>query len=176
MSKLLLVVDMQNDFVGGVLGNADAVKIVPDVVAKVKEYIAAGEYVICTQDIHSAGTYKDSIEGKLLPEHAMEGSYGARLVDGLEGLDYAKLLRFHKSVFGGLDLPDTIRSTVGDLTEIEIIGVCTDICVVSNALILRSAFPELPVRVYASCCAGVTPESHTAALQVMRSCLIELID
>lgn len=168
--KTLIVVDMQNDFIDGSLGTKEAVAIVPNVVKRIKEWDGA---IIATYDTHQAD-YLQTQEGKFLPvEHCIEGTHGWQLNPeveaALEGKDAIKL---KKPTFGCVDLPAILAEN--GTTEIQLIGLCTDICVVSNALLLKANFYEVPISVDASCCAGVTPESHEAAITTMRMCQIEI--
>lgn len=168
MSKILIVVDMQNDFVTDCLGTPEAQAIVPNVKQKIEEYMSRGDKVIFTRDTHH-DNYLDSHEGKHLPvPHCIEGTHGWEVISAI---DKPECQHLNKLTFGymGWDL------RLENPSEIELIGVCTDICVVSNALILRAMFREAEITVDASCCAGVTPESHKAALQVMKSCQINVI-
>lgn len=170
MSKILIVVDMQNDFVNGSLGSEDAQKIVSNVREKILEYQKNGDTVIFTRDTHGEN-YLQSQEGKYLPvPHCIYGTDGWKIVDGLavENCQY-----IDKPNFGWTHW-DT--KNFDDKDEIELVGVCTDICVVSNALILKAIYPEIHIMVDASCCAGVTPESHKAALLTMKSCQVEVIN
>ena len=164
--KTLIVVDMQNDFVTGSLGTKEAQAIIPTVRKKIQEYVNRGDQIIFTRDTHYSN-YLDTQEGKMLPvEHCMYITKGWQIVEGLEvpGCKY-----IDKETFGWNNWNDY------DYEEIELIGVCSDICVISNALILKAQFPETKITVDASCCAGVTPELHEAALKVMRSCQINVI-
>ncbi len=174
MKKVLVVVDMQKDFVDGSLGTAEAKAIVPAAVKKITEF--DGD-IFVTFDTHFK-EYLETSEGRHLPvEHCIRRSAGWQL-DGdiakaLEGKDYKKV---EKLTFGSVDLPRQILEREGtEDFSIELIGLCTDICVVSNALILKASFPEAPITVDSSCCAGVTPELHRKALDVMKSCQIEVI-
>lgn len=173
MNKVLVVVDMQKDFVDGALGSAEAVAIVPNVVQKIKSFDG---FIFVTYDTHSAD-YMNTSEGKKLPvPHCIKGTDGweldSQVASALEGKDYVSV---EKPTFGSVDLPKLIREKAGDSFEIELVGLCTDICVVSNALVLKANFPENEISVVADCCAGVTPESHNAALQTMKSCQINVI-
>ena len=157
---------MQNDFIDGSLGTREAQDIVPKVAAKIREYQEAGDQIIFTRDTHGED-YLETPEGKKLPvEHCIEGTKGWMIADGLEvdGAEY-------------IDKPNFGWSHWNEWTfdEIEMVGLCTDICVVSNALILKAEFPEVKITVDASCCAGVTPESHEAALLTMKMCQIDVI-
>ena len=164
--KTLIVVDMQNDFIDGSLGTKEAVSIVSDVKAKIQEYRKNGDEVIFTRDTHHEN-YLDTNEGKYLPVvHCIENTKGWEIKDGLffEGAEV-----IDKPSFGYMGWMDH------KFEEIEIIGLCTDICVVSNALILKAMFPEIKISVDPKCCAGVTPESHSAALETMKMCQIEIV-
>lgn len=166
MKKTLIVVDMQNDFINGVLGTKEAEAIVPNVKKKIEEYQANGDEIIFTRDTHQTD-YMNTNEGKYLPvEHCIEGTDGWQIADGLEVTD---AIIINKPTFGYLDWSKY------QFEEIELIGLCTDICVVSNALILKAMFPEIKVSVDASCCAGVTPDSHNAALTTMKMCQVEVL-
>lgn len=171
--KVLIVVDMQGDFVDGPLGTQEARGIVPNVIDKIIEYDLIGDSIIFTLDTHFANTYKDSQEGKFLPvEHCIRDTDGWHLQNDIYEVLCNKFVEFtylEKTTFGSMELMDDIPL---DTESIELVGVCTDICVVSNALILKACFPEIPIYVDASCCAGTTPEKHKVALEVMKSCQI----
>lgn len=184
MDKLLLVVDMQVDFIEGSLGTAEAQAIVPNVVKKIKEWDGA---IVVTKDTHHRN-YLNTREGRYLPvEHCILCTPGHR-IDGRISKALRRRARrlgidsdvYPKESFGSIelvnDIYDDIRDQMTPLEHVEIVGLCTDICVVSNALILRSAFPEADITVDASCCAGTTPENHQAALKVMKSCHINIIN
>lgn len=167
MGKVLIVVDMQNDFVDGALGTKEAVKIVPAVTDKVKAAINNNNMVIFTKDTHYSN-YLETAEGKNLPvEHCIKGSNGWEIISALN--KYAQNV-IEKNTFGSTILPDKVK----EYNEIELIGLCTDICVISNALLLKAHFPEKDICVDASCCAGVTPESHNNALEAMKMCQIKI--
>ncbi|MBR4579288.1 MAG: cysteine hydrolase [Oscillospiraceae bacterium] len=170
MKKLLIVIDMQNDFIDGALGTAEAEAIVPAVKAKIESF--PPEAVIATMDTHGPD-YLSTQEGRKLPvEHCIRGTEGWQLSPALaERLSAARI--FEKPSFGSLRLAEELQKEP-ELEEIELVGLCTDICVVSNALLLKAAMPEVTIRVDAACCAGVTPERHRAALDTMRSCQIEV--
>ncbi len=166
MKKTLIVIDMQNDFIDGSLGTAEAVAIVDNVKAKIDEYKAAGGEIIFTRDTHGEN-YLDTPEGKKLPVvHCVKGTQGWEISEKLctEGCDI-----IDKPSFGWTKWND--RS----FEKIELVGLCTDICVISNALILKAFFPDVEITVDASCCAGVTPETHNAALAAMKMCQINVI-
>jgi nicotinamidase-related amidase len=165
MKKTLIVIDMQNDFIDGSLGTAEAQAIVDNVKNKIKKYQSAGDQIIFTRDTHQSN-YLETNEGKHLPvEHCIEGTKGWQIAEGLE---VSGAIYIDKPSFGYLDWKQF------DLEEVEMVGLCTDICVVSNALIIKATYPEIRVSVDASCCAGVTPESHEAALTTMKMCQVEV--
>lgn len=174
MKNILVVVDMQRDFVDGSLGTAEAVAIVPNVKRKIEDF--DGD-IFVTLDTHFEN-YLETSEGKKLPvEHCVKGTEGHRLCDEVRSVLAEKPHTVvEKLTFGSLELPKLILDSVGDDDlRIELVGLCTDICVVSNALILKASFPECSISVDASCCAGVTPDSHDSALEVMRMCQIDVI-
>ena len=164
--KTLIVIDMQKDFVNGTLGTNEAVAIVENVRNKIQEYYKNGDQIIFTRDTHFEN-YLDTNEGKNLPVvHCIKDSDGWQIFEGLEvpGAIYIDKPSFGYTEWNKFDLGN----------EIELIGLCTDICVVSNALIIKANFPESEVSVDASCCAGVTPETHKAALETMKMCQIKI--
>lgn len=166
MKKTLLVIDMQNDFIDMALGTPEAVAIVPKVIEKIKEYRKNGDEIIFTRDTHGEN-YLNTPEGRKLPvPHCIKGSKGWEIADGIY-IEGCKII--DKPNFGW---PNWNKET---LESVEIIGLCTDICVVSNALIIKANFPEASVSVDASCCAGVTVETHNAALATMKMCQIDVI-
>lgn len=166
--KVLCVIDMQNDFIDGALGTKEAEAIVENVKAKIELYRKNGDTVIFTRDTHSED-YMNTQEGKNLPvPHCIKGSKGWEIS---EKLDTASDKIIDKPTFGSFELAEHI-SALADVDEIELIGLCTDICVISNAMILKARFTETPVKIDSSCCAGVTPESHTNALGAMKMCQI----
>lgn len=170
MNDLLIVVDMQNDFVSGVLGSAEARAIVP----RVNEKIGAARRVIYTLDTHGENYLSTQEGGKLPVVHCVRGTWGHALADGMLAREDAEKLE--KPTFGSTALGERVRDLFeqGEIDGVELVGVCTDICVISNALLLKAYCPELPVAVDAACCAGVTPESHETALAAMRACQIEV--
>lgn len=175
MKKILIVVDMQNDFVDGALGTKEAQNILDNVVKKIEEW--DGD-IFATYDTHFED-YMETSEGKNLPvSHCIEGTDGwmlnPRVHAALNNKD--EYTEIQKITFGSIDLPLILAEEYDmDDVEIELVGLCTDICVVSNALILKATYPETPIRVDASCCAGVTPDSHKAALTTMKMCQINVI-
>lgn len=171
MIKILVVVDMQKDFVDGSLGSGEAAAIIPAVVKKIKNFDGK---IFVTFDTHFEN-YMDTSEGKNLPvPHCIKGTDGWKLdknvAEALNGKDFSII---EKNTFGSVKLPELLKETTGeeDFT-VEFIGLCTDICVVSNVLIIKANFPEKEISVDSSCCAGVTPAKHEAALETMRSCQI----
>lgn len=169
MKKLLVVVDMQNDFVDGALGTAEAVNIVPAVVEKVTSAAGAGVNIVFTRDTHTEN-YLDTKEGKLLPvPHCIHGTDGWQIILQLEEYTVGRKI-FDKPTFGSLELMNYALAEQFDC--IEVIGLCTDICVISNVMLLKAALPEAEIIVDSSCCAGVTPESHEGALAAMGMCHI----
>ena len=164
--KTLLVIDMQNDFIDGSLGTAEAQLIVDNVKKKIETYLEAGDQVIFTRDTHH-DNYLETNEGKHLPVvHCIEGTEGWKIRDGLltDGCAIIDKPSFGFTGWGEYDFE-----------EVELVGLCTDICVVSNALIIKALFPDIKVSVDSKCCAGVTPESHEAALTTMKMCQIEVM-
>lgn len=169
--KILIVVDMQNDFIDGALGTKEAVAIVPAIIEKIKSY--PKENVYATRDTHPAD-YMETQEGRYLPvPHCIKGTDGWEIRKEISEL----LLSDHiidKPAFGSVKLAEEMRRLAENSPiEIELIGLCTDICVVSNALLLKAYLPEVKIFVDPKCCAGVTPEKHEAALETMRSCQIQ---
>lgn len=169
MKKILVVVDMQKDFIDGALGTSEAVGIVPNVTRKITNF--DGE-VVFTKDTHSS-IYLDTQEGKNLPVmHCIKGTEGWELDSAILPLSENCRI-FEKPTFGSLELANYIAD--GDYNEIELIGLCTDICVISNAMLIKAYLPESKVIVDSACCAGVTPESHENALSSMKMCQINII-
>lgn len=198
-TKLLIIVDMQNDFIDGSLGTPEAKAIIPNVIKKIENW---DEKIVCTLDTHYED-YLSTMEGRKLPvKHCIKDTYGweipIRIAHTMDANENAACI--YKSNFGAVGLlanialcpehPNKERLQVteniepffdnfiniGPLSEIQLIGLCTDICVVSNALIAKAFFPEVPIVVDASCCAGTTPENHKAALQIMKCCQIDVIN
>lgn len=180
--KILIVVDVQNDFVYGSLGSNEAVAVVPNIVKKVNEYRNNSDLIIFTQDTHY-NNYLDTQEGKKLPvEHCIKGTSGWEFISELNPRD---IRTYHSNI--RIVLKETFgyrwdhQAWIGMFElgkptyEVEIIGLCTDICVITNALCLKTEFPEVEITVDASCCAGSTPAKHKAALEVMKSCQINVI-
>ena len=170
MKKILIVVDMQNDFIDGALGTAEAVAIVPYVKAKIESF--DGE-VLFTRDTH-AENYMDTQEGRNLPvPHCIKGTAGWEIRAELDAL--RKTEAIDKLTFGSRDLVDVL-SREGEIESITFVGLCTDICVISNAMVVKAFYPEIPLIVDAKGCAGVTPESHARALEAMKMCQIKVVN
>lgn len=176
MNKLLVVVDMQNDFISGALGTQEAEEIVPLVLEKIDSYRAAGDKIIFTQDTHFPD-YLKTLEGKNLPiKHCIKDSWGWELVEEIKALVSLENHQiFEKHTFACLEMARSLCESLDyNIESIEIVGLCTDICVVSNALLLKAFLPETPISVSASCCAGIAPHIHEAALRILESCQIEI--
>lgn len=173
MRKILVVVDMQNDFIDGALGTKEAQGIVKNVVEKIRSY--KGCKVFATRDTHGSD-YMETLEGKHLPvPHCIKGTKGweirAEVADALLEVE-AEVM--DKESFGSNALAERLYEAVGEEeSEIELVGLCTDICVISNGLLIKAKLPETPVKVDPACCAGVTKESHEAALLTMKMCQID---
>ena len=171
MQDLLLVIDMQNDFIDGALGTPEAVAIVDNVTAKVREFPGT---VLFTRDTHEE-VYLETQEGRNLPvPHCIRGTHGWEICGAL--LPYVKEDVLDKVTFGSSELGGLLKSmdAVDPIRSVTLIGLCTDICVISNAMIVKAFLPEVPVTVDAACCAGVTPESHKNALAAMKMCQITI--
>ena len=171
MSKVLVVVDMQNDFISGSLGTKEAQNIVGNVVGRIKECKEQGYDILVTLDTHGED-YMSTQEGKKLPvEHCIKGTKGWELASEIAA-ETAGCKQYEKGTFGSKEL---VRDLVQMNPEsVEFVGLCTDICVVSNVLLTKAWLTETPLVVDSSCCAGVTPESHEAALNTMASCQVEI--
>jgi len=172
MEKILVVIDMQNDFIDGTLGSKEAPLIVHNVCEKIKMHEGP---IFVTRDTHFED-YLTTREGKLLPiKHCIKGTRGWEICDEVNEALGKKtdVTYFDKAGFGSLDIPHKIEALIKEKDFcFEVLGLCTDICVVVNALVLKVAFPEVEIYVDSKCCAGVTPEKHEAALETMRSCQI----
>lgn len=186
--KVLVLVDYQNDFIDGALGTPEAQAIVPKVVDKLNNYEdKRNTLVLFTKDTHY-GNYMDTLEGKMLPvPHCIEGTPGWSInreiknaVKNNRFLSYSSTeiikSRVYKNTFGSDVLQKLFINHKNEIEEVEFCGLCTDICVISNVLMARMVLPDVKIAVDASCCAGVTPEKHLAALEVMKSCQIEVVN
>lgn len=171
MKKILVVVDMQNDFIDGALGTAEAVAIVPKVAEKIKNFDGT---VLYTRDTHEEN-YMETQEGKNLPvPHCIRGTEGWQIRTGLQ---QAGAEVVDKPTFGSRALAEKLVEMNREeaIESITLIGLCTDICVISNAFVIKAFLPETPIFVDAACCAGVTPESHARALEAMKVCQIAVV-
>ena len=176
MKKILVVVDMQNDFINGSLGTPEAQAILPRVIEKIKNE-EDGTLFIFTRDTHTEN-YLNTQEGKKLPvKHCIKDTYGWEIAPGIMDLFNFQPFIVDKPIFGSTELMSLLSSAIGvqEDTVIEFCGLCTDICVVSNALMAKSCFPEVSIIVDSKLCAGVTPASHEAALTTMKMCQIEVL-
>lgn len=172
--RLLAVIDMQKDFIDGTLGTLEAQAIVPAVRERIAQYRQAGDLVVFTRDTHHEG-YLATREGKSLPVvHCVEGTPGWEIAPSLPVEDSPV---FNKPTFGSVELGQYVAGLwqEGKIEGVELVGLCTDICVISNAMVLRAFAPELPISVNSHCCAGVTPASHEQALQAMAICQVEIL-
>ena len=179
--KFLLVIDMQNDFITGALGTPEAQAIVGNAAELIRGFDGS---IIYTRDTHGED-YERTQEGRKLPvPHCLKDSDGWQICREIENLIKPSDLVLDKVTFGAIDLPDAMRkiaaeqgqrADVQEPEEIHLAGLCTDICVISNALLIKAFCPELPVRGDAACCAGVTPQSHENALKAMEMCQIDVI-
>jgi nicotinamidase-related amidase len=171
--KILVVVDMQNDFIDGALGTPEAEKIVPEAAEKIRTFEGR---VLFTRDTHEPD-YAETQEGRKLPvAHCIRGTGGWQLRAEIDALRTEPAI--DKNTFGSILLAETLRELHQNspIERIELIGLCTDICVISNALLLKAFLPEIPILVDASCCAGVTPERHRQALSAMQACQIDILN
>lgn len=168
--KILVVVDMQNDFIDGALGTAEAVTIVPYIKEVIENFDGK---VLFTRDTHFEN-YMDTQEGKNLPvSHCIKGTDGWQICPELDVL--RKTEAIDKVTFGSKDLVDVLKAE-SDIESITFVGLCTDICVISNVMVVKAFFPEIPLIVDAKACAGVTPESHKNALNAMKVCQVKVIN
>ena len=197
MKKILIIVDMQNDFVDGALGTAEAQAIVPKVADYIRNHADKNTVLLVTKDTHSSN-YAETLEGKNLPvAHCIKNSYGWELNPAIQEAIYDTRGKYHsfdsyfpyisdhiieKPSFGSIDLQnllylldDETGMQSGDIAEITLMGLCTDICLLANSVLCKTTLPEVPVRVVAECCAGVTPESHERALEAMKMLQIEIV-
>lgn len=169
--NVLAVIDMQNDFIDGALGTKEADAIVDKVAAQIREF--DGE-VVYTRDTHFEG-YLGTQEGRRLPvPHCIKDTAGWQIQSSVEQACAGDAKVFDKLTFGSVELANYLKNMT-DLESVTLIGLCTDICVISNALVIKAFLPEVTVRVNADCCAGVTPQSHKNALEAMKMCQVEIV-
>lgn len=169
--NVLAVIDMQNDFIDGTLGTKEAEAIVEKVAAQIRDF--EGE-VVYTRDTHFED-YLRTQEGTKLPvEHCIKETEGWQIREEVQKAHTGEAKIFDKPTFGSVELAEYLKN-MADLESVTVIGLCTDICVISNALVIKAFLPEVTVRVNADCCAGVTPESHRNALEAMRMCQVEIV-
>lgn len=186
--KYLFVIDVQNDFITGALGTREAQETMPNIVKEIQEKVTQGYKVILTRDTHYKNTYMKSLEGQKLPIlHCVENTWGWEISPRIMSVIPDDSIFVNKNTFGTFDICTLIAdmerayelkdflAPVKNVDEIEIIGFCSDICVISNALILRAAYRNTPIIIKKNCCAGVTPEKHEAAMQVLESCQIDIV-
>lgn len=180
--RILVIIDMQNDFLTGTLGSPDEAAIVPNVVKKIRD--EHWDEIYYTLDTHPAQSYASSTEGACIPPHCIEETEGWRLNPEVGKAVCAWATRngrlmpegIRKPTFGSALLPAFFTHCDPDDTEVVFIGVCTDICVISNVLLLKANYPEFHYTVDASCCAGSSQHAHRAALEVMKSCLVSVVN
>ncbi|MCR5109968.1 MAG: cysteine hydrolase [Ruminococcus sp.] len=174
--KVLIVIDMQKDFTTGALGNPETAAVVGNVAEYITKFRNENKdgKLIATLDTHNED-YMNTQEGKKLPvPHCIRGTDGWMLEDAVENALGENCIKLEKITFGAVDLPFAVGRDE-NIEEIQLVGVCTDICVISNAMILKAAFPEVPIKIIADCCAGVTPDTHNNALEAMKMCQMEII-
>lgn len=170
MKKAIVVVDMQKDFIDGALGTKEAQEMLPHMEAKLSAAQAAGTKLVFTMDTHGED-YLATQEGRRLPvPHCIRSTEGWEIAASLQPFVRAAAAVVEKPAFGSTELPALLE----DCDEIELVGLCTDICVISNALVLKAFYPEKKISVDASCCAGVTPASHAEALRAMKMCQVDV--
>ncbi|WP_026660747.1 cysteine hydrolase family protein [Butyrivibrio sp. AC2005] len=173
MKKVLVVVDMQNDFITGALRNEEGIAIVPYVKEKIEKAKEAGETIIFTRDTHG-DDYMQTEEGKNLPvPHCIKGTEGWNIIDELNADENASLI-IDKETFGSEKLAEYMKKNADEIEEVEFVGVCTDICVISNVLLTKAMIPNKKIHVDARGCAGVTPQAHNTALAAMTACHIKI--
>lgn len=175
MSKILIVIDCQNDFIDGVFGTPEAKKILPTIQEKI-DALKLNDILLCTRDTHYSYSGRDTIEKQKLPRHCIAGTLGQEFTDKLD-LSCCNYYKFiGKQSFAYPWWNNYLADFIDDDTEIEICGLCTDICVISNALALRSTYSWIPITVDANACAGTTPEMHEMALKIMNANLIDIVE
>ena len=172
--NVLAVIDMQNDFIDGALGTKEAQAIVGNVAEYIKKSMSDSTEVVYTRDTHF-DNYMDTQEGKNLPVlHCIKGTCGWEICDELKELQNDDTRIFDKLTFGSVELAEYLKSMAG-LESVTLIGLCTDICVISNAMVIKANLPEVRIKVVEKCCAGVTPQSHKNALEAMKMCQVAVI-
>ncbi|MCR5640112.1 MAG: cysteine hydrolase [Lachnospiraceae bacterium] len=175
MRKILVVVDMQNDFLTGALRNEEAIQVAPYVLDKIKAAREAGKTILFTRDTHDEN-YMETEEGANLPvPHCIRGTKGWEIIDSLDAATNADLV-IDKETFGSKDLAAYMQEHADEIDEVEFIGVCTDICVISNVLLTKAMIPNKKIYVDAAGCAGVTIEAHDTALNAMKACHIKVVN
>lgn len=176
--KVFVMIDMQNDFISGVLGNSETCAVLPKMIEKIQNLLNSGCEMLYTMDTH-AENYMETQEGRNLPvPHCIKGTEGWEIPEELKKVmgSIPHERRIEKSTFGAKNLPDKILEICGKVPdEIELAGVCTDICVISNAILLKSFFPDTLITVSGDCCAGTSVESHIRAIEAMKMCQINVI-
>ena len=171
MKKCLLVIDMQNDFISGSLGTKEAEAIISGVKSRIEKAIKDGEDIYFTKDTHYEN-YLNTKEGSFLPvKHCIEGTSGHDICNDLKPFEKNAKEIFIKNTFGFKDFPKYLSN----YDEITLIGLCTDICVISNAILIKAFYPEKDIKVEEHLCAGTTIENHNAAISVMKSCHIAIV-
>lgn len=171
MNKYLVVIDMQNDFIDGVLGTKEAKSIVPKVHDKIENFDGT---VLFTRDVHF-DNYLETQEGRNLPiKHCIHGTDGWQIEKSIDELRKTDVI--DKPGFGSIALANLLyeKNLSEPIDEIVLVGLCTDVCIIDNAMILKAYLPEVKITVDSSCCAGITPESHEIALKAMKSCQINI--
>ena len=176
--KVFVMIDMQNDFISGVFGNSETFAVLPKMIEKVRDLLKSDCKMFCTMDTHSEN-YMETQEGRNLPvPHCIKGTEGWEIHEELKKVmdNIPSERRIEKNTFGAKNLPDKILEICGEVPqEIELAGVCTDICVISNALLLKSFFPDTLITVNSKYCAGTSVESHIRAIEAMKMCQINII-
>ncbi|MCQ2416667.1 MAG: cysteine hydrolase [Oscillospiraceae bacterium] len=176
--KALIVIDMQKDFTTGALGNPETAAVVKPVADYIRSFRSqeSDGAVIATMDTHFEN-YMETQEGRHLPvPHCIRNTEGWALEEAVAEAMGEQAVILEKKTFGAIHLPEQLQKYADQLQEIQMVGVCTDICVISNAMILKAAFPEVPIRIIANCCAGVTPQSHKNALSAMAMCQMTVVE
>lgn len=172
--NVLAVIDMQNDFIDGALGTKEAQAIVGNAAEYIKKSINDSAEVVYTRDTHFEN-YMDTQEGKNLPvPHCIKGTHGWEICDELKALQSPDTRIFDKLTFGSVELAAYLKGIEG-LESVTLIGLCTDICVISNAMVIKANLPEVRITVVENCCAGVTPQSHKNAVEAMKMCQVAVV-